>query len=196
MKLHYVYYAITSKGKSKVGCTTNPKFRIRLGKYQEFIILEAHENSQIAGDREIELQELYFGKRDSKKHYTETLKLMEDRAKKSAETRKRNKTKITITTKDIKRGHKTRKTNEEKNSFIFRGKDNGYEPPKPHIPLLERMCVGVNHRDAKLNPNKVRDIRKLIKRDEWTINSLASHYGVSYMAMKKVVNGITWKHVI
>jgi hypothetical protein len=196
MKLHYVYYAITSKGKPKVGCTKNIKFRIILGKYQELIILEAHDNPQIAGDREIELQLLYFGKRDSKKHYTETLKLMEDRARKSAETRKRNKTKIKITTEDIKKGHKTKKLNLEKNSFIFRGKDNGYEPPKPHKPLLERMYVGVNHQDAKLNPDKVRDIRKYIKRDEWTISSLSSHYGVSYMAIKKVVNGITWKHVI
>ena len=81
MKLHYVYYAISKKDKPKVGATCNPKFRPRIGKYKEFIILEAYESPQIAGDREIELQLKYFGKRDSSRHYVDQIKIIEDRAK-------------------------------------------------------------------------------------------------------------------
>ena len=199
MKLHYVYYAIKKDGKEKVGATCNLKFRPRIGKYQDFKVLEAYECPIKCGDREIELQELYFGKRDSKLHYSESLKLSVNRAKKAAITRKRNGTKIAITTKDIKKGHITQKKNDIKYSSMFRGVDNGVVPPKPH---LEKKSVGVNHKDAKLNPDKViairqefRDIRYKCRSNNQAYQSLADNYGISFMAIKKVVDRISWKHI-
>jgi len=195
MKLHYVYYAIKENGKLKVGCTQNPKFRPRLGKYQEFILLEAYPCSKTAGDREIELQLKYFGKRDSKLHYVDLLKRQEVRVTKGRLTRKKNNTKIKITTDDIKRGHTTRIKNLERYSKIFVGKNNGYEPPKPKIPHLEKKYVGVNHQDAKLNPELVKQIRIEFEKNNKSITELASNYGVTYMAIKKVVRRMSWKHV-
>lgn len=197
--LHYVYYAIRKDGKEKVGATSNPKFRPRIGKYQDFRIIEAYECPIKCGDREWELQELYFGKRDSKLHYSESLKMLIDRGKKSAITRKKNKTKIKITTKDIKKGHITQKKNDIKYSAMFRGVDNGVVPPIPH---LKKKSVGINHKDAKLNPDKViairqefRDIRYKFRSNNQAYQSLADNYGISSMAIKKVVDRISWKHI-
>ena len=71
MKLHYVYYAVTKRGKQKVGATSNPKSRFR--GYLSYKLLEAYECPWKCGDREIELQLQYFGKRDSNFHYAEWL---------------------------------------------------------------------------------------------------------------------------
>ena len=72
MKLYYVYYAIDKNGESKVGCTSQPK--IRKLRYLEFILLESFTCAIQAGDREIELQQKYFGKRDGSTHYAEMIK--------------------------------------------------------------------------------------------------------------------------
>jgi hypothetical protein len=72
MKLYYVYYAIQKNGESKVGCTSKPKNRKR--RYLEFILLESFTCAIQAGDREIELQQKYFGKRDGSIHYVDMLK--------------------------------------------------------------------------------------------------------------------------
>ena len=69
MALFYVYYAIQKDGTPKVGASNNPNGRKRGCKYQEIILLEAYDCPIKCGDREIELQLKYFGKRDSNHHY-------------------------------------------------------------------------------------------------------------------------------
>ena len=75
MKLYYVYYAIQENDKPKVGASSNIKARISMGKYKFFKLLECFTCPKKCGDREIELQLLYFNKRDTHKHYTDLLKL-------------------------------------------------------------------------------------------------------------------------
>jgi len=69
MKLHYVYYAVKKDGKEKVGATSNPQKRFR--KYVSAKLLEVYDCPWKCGDREIELQVKYFGKRDNSIHYAE-----------------------------------------------------------------------------------------------------------------------------
>jgi len=69
MELHYVYYAIKKDGTHKVGATSQPINRFK--KYQSSKVLEQYECPWQCGDREIELQLEYFGKRDSSIHYAD-----------------------------------------------------------------------------------------------------------------------------
>jgi hypothetical protein len=67
MELHYVYYAIQKDGTPKVGATYRPAIRCRT--YLQWNLLEVYTCPWKCGDREIELQLQYFGKRDSNHHY-------------------------------------------------------------------------------------------------------------------------------
>ena len=67
MDLHYVYYAIQKDGTPKVGATSQPINRFRY--YQSAKLLEVYDCPWKCGDREIELQVKYFGKRDNSTHY-------------------------------------------------------------------------------------------------------------------------------
>jgi len=192
MKLHYVYYAIKKDGNPKVGVTKNAKFRPRLGKYKEFIILESYECPKLAGDKEIELQLKYFGKRDSKLHYIDYLKIEKIRVEKSKETRKKNKTKIKITNKDRKKIQGSIKKNLKFNQFVFKRSNNGYIPAKPKI---EYNSVGINHRDNKLKVSDVLKIRKLYDNKQGNLRSLAKLFNVSTTMIYKIVNKKSWKHV-
>lgn len=192
MKLHYVYYAIKKDGKPKVGCTKNAKFRPRLGKYKEFIILESYKSAKIAGDREIELQLKYFGKRDSNLHYRDYLKIEKIKVEKSKETRKKNKTKIKVTNKDRKKIQASKNKNLKFNEFAFKGSNNGFIPPKPKI---EYKSVGINHRDNKLKVSDVLKIRELYNNKQGTQQSLAKLFNVSSVMIHKIVSNKSWKHV-
>lgn len=75
--LHYIYYAITKEDKPKVGATKNLKRRALVEKYKLIKPIEAYTCDKKAGDREIELQLKYFGKRDSKLHYSHMIKAAE-----------------------------------------------------------------------------------------------------------------------
>ena len=85
-ELHYVYYAIQKDGTPKVGATQNLKQRIRQSKYQELILLEVYDCPWKCGDREWQLQELYFGKRDSNTHYAITYKIKKVKGEKHGHT--------------------------------------------------------------------------------------------------------------
>jgi len=73
MKLHYVYYAVQKDGIKKIGATSNTERRF--GRYVESKLLESFDCPWKCGDREIELQIKYFGKRDNSKHYAHWLKI-------------------------------------------------------------------------------------------------------------------------
>ena len=67
MKLHYVYYAIQKDGTPKYGATENPSNRC--ANYLQWNLVSAYTCPIKAGDKEIELQQKQFGKRDSSQHY-------------------------------------------------------------------------------------------------------------------------------
>ena len=53
--MYYIYHIV---GK-KIGCSENPKMRVKLQKEKSFEILETHTDINIASNREIELQKQY-----------------------------------------------------------------------------------------------------------------------------------------
>ena len=53
----------------KIGCSIDPKSRVRKQGYTDYEILEEHTDIHIASDREIELQEEYGYGRDNKPYY-------------------------------------------------------------------------------------------------------------------------------
>lgn len=59
-----------------------------------------------------------------------------------------------------------------------------------------RMCHGVRTNSAKLNPNKVKTIRRLLPQLGWgKYTMLGRKYGVLYTSIKAIAVGRTWKHV-
>lgn len=58
-----------------------------------------------------------------------------------------------------------------------------------------RAAEGIRHWSAKLNPDKVRGIRRLHASGERTITQLASLYGVRPWAIESIVRRLTWKSV-
>lgn len=57
-----------------------------------------------------------------------------------------------------------------------------------------RIAHGVRHAYAKLNPTKVRRIRKLFKSGK-NCNQIASTIGVAYATIQQVIEGQTWRRV-
>ena len=59
MKTYYIYHIPGVK----IGCSNNPKARVKRQGYSQFEILEEHSDIMIASEREIELQKQYgYGK--------------------------------------------------------------------------------------------------------------------------------------
>ena len=61
MKKYYIYHIIGIK----IGCSTQPKIRVKRQGYTHYEILEEHFNIDIASNREIELQKEYGYKIDN-----------------------------------------------------------------------------------------------------------------------------------
>ena len=68
MKLYYIYHV---EG-VKIGCTVNPKRRVKDQGYSAFQVLEVHDDIKIASKREIELQIQYGYGRDCTVPYTKS----------------------------------------------------------------------------------------------------------------------------
>jgi hypothetical protein len=58
----------------KIGCSNNPKARVRAQGYSVFQVLEVHEDIQVASKREIDLQLEYGYGRDCNAPYTKSAK--------------------------------------------------------------------------------------------------------------------------
>ncbi|NGX57222.1 MAG: hypothetical protein K940chlam3_00107 [Chlamydiae bacterium] len=58
-----------------------------------------------------------------------------------------------------------------------------------------RRSQGIQHFRAKLNPDKVRTIRKMFRSDKFLKIKIARHFEVAVGTIKAVLDGITWKHV-
>lgn len=59
--MYYIYHVPGEK----IGCSTNPRRRVKAKGYSNYEILEEHEDIYVASDREIELQEEYGYGRDN-----------------------------------------------------------------------------------------------------------------------------------
>lgn len=58
-----------------------------------------------------------------------------------------------------------------------------------------RQARGDDMDRAKLNQQKVREMRKLFKTGKRSIRKLAVDYGVCFATAREAVMGVTWKHV-
>jgi len=61
MKTYYIYHIPGVK----IGCSNNPKARVKRQGYSQFEILEEHSDIMIASEREIELQKQYGYQKDN-----------------------------------------------------------------------------------------------------------------------------------
>jgi hypothetical protein len=60
----------------------------------------------------------------------------------------------------------------------------------------EKVARGEKSSGHRLTEQKVRMIRKLYATGNWTLVTLAKKYHVSHEAIRLIVNGITWKHLV
>lgn len=58
-----------------------------------------------------------------------------------------------------------------------------------------RISHGVEHYKAKLNPDKIREIRKIRNSKSMSQNETAKLFGISRGTLLKIERGQTWKHV-
>lgn len=70
---HIIYYGIKPNGKAKIGCTTDYPNRPESQGLTHYMILEEHDDIEVASQREIELQIQYLGKRDSNSTYANSM---------------------------------------------------------------------------------------------------------------------------
>jgi hypothetical protein len=203
MKLHYVYYAFTKNGKPKVGATSNPKRR--LARYQSGKVLEAYECPWKCGDREIELQLQYFGKRDSNFHYAEWLEKKknidysvfqtEEFSRKMSEANL--KSYASGTRKEVDRSY----INDEYKEKISKASKEMWKDPK----RLESMPRGEEVANALLTNEQVIYIRRVgfSKRNQFTpvppgkksALELADELGVKKYIIKNVMRGKTYTSI-
>jgi hypothetical protein len=67
--MYYIYHIPGIK----IGCSTNPKRRVRSQGHKDYTIIEEHIDIMIASDREIELQKKYGYTRDNPQPYYKTM---------------------------------------------------------------------------------------------------------------------------
>lgn len=200
MKLHYVYYAIKEDGTPKVGATKNPSERKHRGKYKELSLLHAYECPWKCGDREIELQLQYFGKRDNSTHYAIML------------TRGRSKDTHKKISKGLKLAYKEGRRDKTDKSFF-----NKKEYRKKISDKMKKWCqenpnarkksarYGEDNHNTKYTEDDVRFIRKYyhpmknqntpIPAGKMSRKQIVHTLGCSVNFFKQVVSGKTWKHV-
>lgn len=179
MKLHYIYYAIQKNGKPKYGATTDPTARATSGRYKSIKVLEEYKCPMKCGDREIELQIKYLGKRDTSMHYANML-LMQAKSQ-TPEVWK----KISVNTRKAVSNSEIKKKQSDNAIKMWKN-------PK-HIEFMKR---GVSLPFAKLTDELVRQIRKEYIPRKVSSRMLGKKYNVNQKSILNIVNGVTWKHVI
>jgi len=179
MALHYLYFAIKKDGTPKIGATENPS--VRCSSYLQWNLLETYDCPWKCGDKEIELQQQYFGKRDNSKHYAVWKQMMKTRkpADKSVYQTEEYKTKISEITKRT------------------------WENQREH--MLNTRPRGSNHHSTKLTEQNVRFIRKVyyrgvnkftpISQGKMNLRQLADKFNCGKSTISNIVNGKSWKHI-
>lgn len=178
MKLYYVYYAIQKNGKPKVGATQNPSARKDRESYKTIKLLENYKCPWKAGDREIELQIQYFGKRDCSTHYANTFK-------------NRDKLKLPHIRKKISENtKKALSTAEAKERLSLNSIEMWKDPNR-----ASKQARGESVHLSKLTPELVKQIRKEYIPRKVSSRKLASKYNVNQKSILNIINNKTWRHV-
>ena len=60
-----------------------------------------------------------------------------------------------------------------------------FPPPSP----------GVKNVNAKLTPERVRELRRCVKSDGLTVSAMSRRFGIARATLRSVVSGKTWAHV-
>ena len=77
MKVYYIYYGTRPNGTLKIGCDEHYPARAKVQKLTNYGIMEKHDDIDVAGAREIELQIQHTGKRDNSQTYRQSVELLE-----------------------------------------------------------------------------------------------------------------------
>jgi ribosomal protein S25 len=178
MKLHYVYYAIQKNGKPKYGATTEPSNRKNREKYKSIKVLEEFKCPLECGDREIELQIKYLGKRDSSTHYADMIL-------------RRDKLKLPLIRKKISENTKKALSTPEVRKKLSLKSTEMWKDPK----RKEKNVRGVSQHLSKLTPELVKQIRKEYIPRKVSSRKLANKYNVNQKSILNIVNRVTWKHI-
>ena len=200
MDLHYVYYAIKEDGTPKVGATKNPTERNSRAKYESIKLLEVYDCPWKCGDREIELQLQYFGKRDSNTHYAVMIK------------RGHNKATHKKISKGLKLAYKEGRRDKIDKSFF-----NKKEYRKKISNVMKKWCkdnpnarkksarYGSDNHNTRYTEDDVRFIRKHyypmknqntpIPAGKMSRKEIIDTLGCTVSFFKQVVTNKTWKHV-
>ena len=72
-----IYYGTRPNGTPKIGCDEHYPNRAKVQKLTDYYAMEEHNDIDIAGAREIELQIQHIGKRDSSMTYRQSVELLE-----------------------------------------------------------------------------------------------------------------------
>ena len=198
---HYVYYAIQKDGTPKIGATENPSVRCLV--YLKWNLLETYDCPWKCGDREIELQQQYFGKRDTGLHYAvlkqmlKTPKFIEGRKKGGELIKKRhqegryaNVDKSVFQTEEYKT-----KMSEITKSIWKNEREN----------MMHNRPRGSNHYLSKLTEEDVKFIRKVyfrvvnkftaIPKGKMNSKQLEDKFNCDKTTILRVASGKTWKHI-
>lgn len=164
--LYYVYYAVEKDGKQKIGCTSQPKRRYEL--YDEVKSLFVYDCPIKAGDKEIELQQKYFGKRDSSQHYS---RFMEVRKQdKSIEGFKKG-------------GRKTVKLIQSQGKHIRKGEEGHHKLKNNQVKFIKENWTRCNSWGKKENPNKL------------STKELCKKFDISKYTISLIINNKIWTHI-
>jgi len=74
--------------------------------------------------------------------------------------------------------------------FLGTNKDNAID-----CAVKGRRSQGTQHFRAKLNPTKVRTIRRMFRSGKFLKIEIARHFEVAVGTIRAVLDGITWKHI-
>ena len=196
--MYYVYYAIDRNGNPKVGCTSQPEKRFK--KYKEGKLLHCYTDAKEAGDKEIELQIKYFGKRDGYTHYVDMLK----KGRRGDEDIKKK------ISSGLKLAYKEGRRDNWDNSF-FQSKEYKEKLSKKSLEMWkdpkrkEANLKGCDVSNALLSEDDVRFIRKTyfkrinqyvpIPQGMMSLGQLQKKFNCSKGVIIKLINGQTYTSV-
>ena len=75
--IYTIYYGTLPNGRDKIGVDSNYPARAKVQKLTDYYKMEEHDDIDVAGAREIELQIQHFGKRDNSVSYRQQVELLE-----------------------------------------------------------------------------------------------------------------------
>lgn len=215
MKLHYVYYAIKKDGTPKVGATSQPYSRFKNYLYSK--LLEAYNCPWKCGDKEIELQIKYFGKRDGSKHYAVLLeqnnkRWTDDRKKEQSLKLKKihkNKSIGKKISKGLKDAYKNGIRKESDKSF-FQTEEYKQKLRESSLKMWEnskrkeKQLKGTSHPRSVFKDDDIRYIRKVyyyknskesIPKDKLSSSELAKLFNCKPHTIVNIVKGRTYTSV-